>query len=108
AGSGPVPAASESPSSNRRIGSACAGKAKTRETTSRMKIRQCGQMKGFRIAVRGPYRAAMEAIAPPPVPAAPIEAANTLVQVRDLRLTVPSAAGPVNILRGIDLDVDAG
>jgi len=31
-----------------------------------------------------------------------------LVQVRDLRLTVPSAAGPVNILRGIDLDIEAG
>ncbi len=30
------------------------------------------------------------------------------MQVRDLRLTVPSAAGPVNILRGIDLEVDAG
>jgi putative ABC transport system ATP-binding protein len=32
----------------------------------------------------------------------------TLVRVRDLRLTVPSAAGPVNILSGIDLDVGAG
>ena len=31
-----------------------------------------------------------------------------LVQVRNLHLTVPSAAGPVNILRGIDLDVQAG
>jgi putative ABC transport system ATP-binding protein len=31
-----------------------------------------------------------------------------VVQVRDLHLTVPSAAGPVNILRGIDLDVAAG
>jgi putative ABC transport system ATP-binding protein len=30
------------------------------------------------------------------------------VQVRGLRLTVPSAAGPVNILRGIDLDIAAG
>jgi len=30
------------------------------------------------------------------------------VQVRDLHLTVPSAAGPVNILRGIDLDIAAG
>ena len=34
--------------------------------------------------------------------------ANPLVRVRDLRLTVPSAAGPVNILRGIDLEVGAG
>ena len=30
------------------------------------------------------------------------------MQVRDLHLTVPSAAGPVNILRGIDLDIMAG
>ena len=39
----------------------------------------------------------MDATPPPP-----------LVQVRDLHLTVPSAAGPVNILRGIDLDIGAG
>ena len=31
-----------------------------------------------------------------------------LVQVRNLHLTLPSAAGPVNILRGIDLDIDGG
>jgi putative ABC transport system ATP-binding protein len=31
-----------------------------------------------------------------------------LVQVRNLHLTLPSVAGPVNILRGIDLDVAAG
>jgi putative ABC transport system ATP-binding protein len=31
-----------------------------------------------------------------------------LIQIRDLRLTVPSAAGPVNILRGIDLDIGRG
>ena len=30
------------------------------------------------------------------------------MQVRDLRLTLPSSAGPVNILQGIDLDIDAG
>ena len=30
------------------------------------------------------------------------------MQVRNLHLTVPSAAGPVNILRGIDLDLAAG
>ena len=35
-------------------------------------------------------------------------AANPLIQVKDLVLTVPSAAGPVNILRGIDLQIDAG
>ena len=32
----------------------------------------------------------------------------SLIAVRGLRLTVPSAAGPVNILSGIDLDVAAG
>jgi putative ABC transport system ATP-binding protein len=31
-----------------------------------------------------------------------------LVQVKDLRLTVPSAAGPVNILRGIGLVLEEG
>ncbi len=31
-----------------------------------------------------------------------------MVQVRNLRLTVPSAAGPVNILQGIDLDIAQG
>jgi len=30
------------------------------------------------------------------------------VEVRGLTLTVPSAAGPVNILRGIDMDVQSG
>ncbi|OJW28278.1 MAG: ABC transporter [Rhodospirillales bacterium 69-11] len=30
------------------------------------------------------------------------------VQVRNLQLTVPSAAGPVNILRGVDLDIGTG
>ena len=31
-----------------------------------------------------------------------------MVQVRNLHLTVQSSAGPVNILRGIDLDIEAG
>ena len=31
-----------------------------------------------------------------------------LIEVADLRLTLPSAAGPVNILRGIDMRVAAG
>jgi putative ABC transport system ATP-binding protein len=31
-----------------------------------------------------------------------------LVRIRELYLTVPSAAGPVNILRGIDLDIVRG
>jgi len=34
--------------------------------------------------------------------------AQMLVRVRGLRLTVPAAAGPVNILRGIDLDIAGG
>jgi len=46
----------------------------------------------------------MDVTSPPPQP---LDAAP-LVRVRDLRLTVPSAAGPVNILRDIDLDIAAG
>ena len=34
--------------------------------------------------------------------------AKPLVRIRDLVLTVPSAAGPVNILRGVDLDIAKG
>jgi putative ABC transport system ATP-binding protein len=41
----------------------------------------------------------MDATPPSPAP---------LVQVRNLQLTLPSAAGPVNILRGIDLDIAPG
>jgi putative ABC transport system ATP-binding protein len=40
-------------------------------------------------------------------PAASV-ATETLVQVRGLHLTVPASAGPVNILRGMDLDIAAG
>jgi putative ABC transport system ATP-binding protein len=50
----------------------------------------------------------MDAISTPPAAAVKIDPANPLVRIRDLRLTVPSAAGPVNILRGIDLEVRAG
>ncbi len=51
----------------------------------------------------------MDAITPPATRASPdLSATERLVAVRDLRLTVPSAAGPVNILRGIDLDIAAG
>jgi putative ABC transport system ATP-binding protein len=42
----------------------------------------------------------MDAISPLP--------AQPLVRVKNLVLTVPSAAGPVNILRGIDLDIAKG
>jgi putative ABC transport system ATP-binding protein len=45
-------------------------------------------------------------VTPPAAPAA--VAANALVRIRGLILTVPAAAGPVNILRGIDLDIPAG
>jgi putative ABC transport system ATP-binding protein len=38
----------------------------------------------------------------------PSDAPAPLVRVRDLRLTLPSAAGPVNILSGLDLDVAEG
>ena len=38
----------------------------------------------------------------------PSAARPTLIRVRDLRLTVPAASGPVNILTGIDLQVGAG
>ena len=45
-------------------------------------------------------------IAPAPLQAPLIPV--SLIAVRGLRLTVPSAAGPVNILSGVDLDVAAG
>jgi putative ABC transport system ATP-binding protein len=49
----------------------------------------------------------MDAIAPSrPAPGAPT--ASPIVRVRDLRLTLPSSAGPVNILQGIDLDIATG
>jgi putative ABC transport system ATP-binding protein len=44
------------------------------------------------------------------IPSTPLSAdmVMPLVRIRDLRLTVPSAAGPVNILRGVDLDIGRG
>ena len=50
----------------------------------------------------------MDAISPSPIPQQQNSVAEPLVQVRDLHLTLPSAAGPVNILRGLDLDVAVG
>jgi putative ABC transport system ATP-binding protein len=51
----------------------------------------------------------MDALTPPLATAAPaLSPDDTLIAVRGLRLTLSSAAGPVNILRGIDLDVGAG
>ena len=38
----------------------------------------------------------------------PVDTATPLVRVRDLVLTLPSTAGPVNILRGIDLTIGRG
>ncbi len=49
----------------------------------------------------------MDAIAVSPA-IAKNPAAPPLVEVRGLTLTVPSAAGPVNILKGIDLDIPSG
>jgi putative ABC transport system ATP-binding protein len=44
------------------------------------------------------------------IPLSPLSADATvpLVRIRNLYLTVPSAAGPVNILRGVDLDIGKG
>jgi putative ABC transport system ATP-binding protein len=44
------------------------------------------------------------------IPRSPLSAELNmpLVRIRDLFLTVPSAAGPVNILRGVDLDMARG
>jgi len=51
----------------------------------------------------------MDALAPlGTTPSAAPAAASPLIRARGLGLTVPSAAGPVNILRGIDLDIAAG
>ena len=55
----------------------------------------------------------MDTIPSQPVPATtapPLVPAVTapLVLVRDLTLTLPSASGPVNILRGVDLDIARG
>src|SRR3984885_10971388 len=59
----------------------------------------------FRRHAAGQYRGPMDAI-----PRSPLSANSLmpLVRIRDLRLTVPSPAGPVNILRGVDLDVARG
>ncbi len=47
----------------------------------------------------------MDAFPPQPGPAT---TATPLVRVENLSLTLPSASGPVNILRGVDLTIDAG
>ncbi len=50
----------------------------------------------------------MDLIVTPQAASAAVAAGDALVRIRDLRLTVPAAAGPVNILHGIDLDIAAG
>ena len=45
---------------------------------------------------------------PQPYPIPHAAAIADLIEVRDLRLTITSAAGQVNILAGVDLEVDAG
>jgi putative ABC transport system ATP-binding protein len=50
----------------------------------------------------------MDLIVTPPAGSAAVAAGDALVRIRGLCLTVPAAAGPVNILRGIDLDIAAG
>jgi putative ABC transport system ATP-binding protein len=50
----------------------------------------------------------MDTIVTPPAPLVPAASQTVLVRVRSLYLTVPASAGPVNILRGIDLDIAAG
>lgn len=52
-----------------------------------------------------PYALSMDA---PNAVAAAETAPPPLIHARSLSLTVPSAAGPVNILRGIDLDIASG
>jgi putative ABC transport system ATP-binding protein len=42
------------------------------------------------------------------IPSSSTEPAAPLVQVHNLQLSVPAAAGPVNILRGVDLDLIEG
>jgi putative ABC transport system ATP-binding protein len=50
----------------------------------------------------------MDIIVTPPATTAPTTSETMLVRVRGLHLTVPASAGPVNILRGIDLDIASG
>jgi putative ABC transport system ATP-binding protein len=50
----------------------------------------------------------MDIIDTPPAQSASAVTETALVRVRGLHLTVPASAGPVNILRGMDLDIAAG
>jgi putative ABC transport system ATP-binding protein len=58
---------------------------------------------------QAPYAAAMDVMPHSPASPGPLAAPEQkLIEVRGLTLTLPSAAGPVNILRGIDLDILSG
>src|SRR3954451_16330389 len=57
----------------------------------------------FRQRAAAQYSLPMDAIPPSPLPSV-----RPLVRIRDLHLTVPSTAGPVNILRGVALDIAQG
>jgi putative ABC transport system ATP-binding protein len=50
----------------------------------------------------------MDVIITPPATSTHAIQRETLIEVHNLTLTVPSAAGPVNILRGIDLSIGTG
>jgi putative ABC transport system ATP-binding protein len=50
----------------------------------------------------------MDVLITPPAKFASSDRRQALIEVHDLTLTVPSAAGPVNILRGIDIAVAQG
>ena len=65
----------------------------------------------FRRGMRGPYARIMDAIPTSPIlppQKNPAQQTQGFIEVRNLRLTVPSQAGPVNILRGVDLSIDEG
>ncbi len=68
-------------------------------------ISQAAAAAPFRRAAKARYSVAMDSI---PLSSLPASAATPLVRIRNLRLTVPSAAGPVNILRGVDLEIGRG
>ena len=51
---------------------------------------------------------AMDVLITPPAKFASSDQRQALIEVHDLTLTVPSTAGPVNILRGIDVAVAQG
>jgi len=77
-----------------------------------MKIRQQTAIAALRLRVLTPYRRAMDASNTPSASPSPHRHAQspgaTLIAVHNLELTVPSSAGAVNILRGIDLEVATG